>query len=73
MSLIHIIEEQTFLNFTGVINVLESSKNMLLGSIYLLEGQVINSNYHHFDGMQALESLFFIEFEVGLFYYKNIK
>jgi hypothetical protein len=62
-GLIQVIEEQTFLNFTGVINVLESSKNMLLGSIYLFEGQVINTLYHNFEGMQALESLFFLEFE----------
>ncbi len=62
-NLIDILEEQSFLNFTGKVNVLEAQKGMLLGSIYVREGYTINCTYHKYEGMEALESLFFLEFE----------
>lgn len=62
-NLISLIEEQTFLNFTGRLNVLEREKNMHLGAIFFHEGDVINCEYHNSKGMEALESLFFLEFE----------
>ncbi len=61
--LIDVLEEQSFLNFTGKVNVLEALKGMLLGLIYIREGQIINCTYHKYEGMEALESLFFLEFE----------
>lgn len=62
-SLIQVLEEQSFLNFTGKVNVLEANKGMLLGSIYILEGDTINCSYHKYEGIEALESIFFLEFE----------
>lgn len=62
-NLIELIEEQVFLNFTGRINILESTKAMYLGTILFEEGEIINAKLDQQEGFEALKAFFYFEFE----------
>jgi len=54
LSLIKTVADQTSLNFTGKINVLEKGTNKYLGKITLLEGSIVFANYKGGMGKAAL-------------------
>ena len=63
MGLIEVIEEQTVFGFTGKINILLKEDKRMLGSIFLLEGKVVNAYHDKNYGMNALNFFVFEDFQ----------
>lgn len=57
MSLLKTIEEQTVFNFTGKVNLLTKENSQFVGSVFLKDGQISNSYFGKFPGLEALLSL----------------
>lgn len=61
--LIHILDEQASVSFTGKINVLNPATKQIHGSILMYEGEVINTLYKSISGIKAFFNLCIDEFE----------
>lgn len=61
--LIHILDEQASVGFTGKVNILEPSTKQILGSISMFEGDLINTKYKSVEGIKAFFNLCVDEFE----------
>jgi hypothetical protein len=61
--LIPILDEQTSVGFTGKVNVLDEASSKLLGSVYLYEGEVFDTEYNQVMGMKAFFNLCIDEFD----------
>lgn len=59
-----IIEEQIAVRFTGRINILDSRSSQLLGSLELLDGNLVNSTYRAVKGVKSFYNLMIDDFEV---------
>lgn len=61
--LIHILDEQISVGFTGKVNVLDPFTKQMLGSVYMFEGELIHTKYKSILGIKAFFNLCIDEFE----------
>lgn len=59
VRLLKIIEEQGTFGFTGKVNVLLHENNQFIGSIYQLNGTIVNAFYNGQYGIKSFYNLFF--------------
>lgn len=57
-SLIDVLDEQVAFEFSGRVNILDSSTGQLLGSVIVANGKVWHATYSDISGMKALVSLY---------------
>ena len=59
IKLLKVLEEQGTFSFTGKINILINDNNQYVGSIYQLEGSIINAKFKGKYGIKSFYNLFF--------------
>ncbi len=61
--LIYILDEQVSVGFTGRVNILSSPAKQHLGSILIVDGEIIDCEYKKIDSLKAFFNLCVDEFE----------
>lgn len=56
-QILHTVEEQIIINFTGKVNVLSAETKQHLGAILLLDGQMVNAKYLGSEGLKAFYNM----------------
>ena len=68
-SLLHILEEQVQVGFTGKVNVLDKSTKQLFGNIALFEGSIVHCSFKGSLGLKSFYNIIIEEYENKLFDY----